>query len=361
MEGPRAPEASELPHVLDFLKHQLRPENQWPIEAEYPTALCPNNIHNMRIIATESQVLSHAVLRPLIIKSPQAILKVGAIGSVVTDSSHRNKGLSTQILNGCVEEAQKQECDIAILWTNLYDFYRKLGFELAGSEVSFVLDKIFSPPRVDLTFKLSSQVSAEAIHRLYSQHSVSSIRNAEEIRRFLKIPNSRVYTAWDQQGMLAAYAVEGKGADLTGYVHEWGGSVSALMSLFNFILQDQKKPITVITPSHSQNLHRALSTVAQVSNNGYLGMIKILRFESLFQKIQKSARLQGIDNLYLRKTEDKFEVGTTDEFIVVENEKALTQLIFGPFPEVDGLSDKTLTTIKEALPLPLWVWGWDSI
>src|SRR5690349_20534726 len=102
MEGPRTPNEAELPHVLDFLNQKLRNEASWSIAAEYPTAFSRHNLHNMRIIADEGKVLSHAVLKPFIIKSPHVIFKVGAIGSVVTDDGHRGQGLSTQVLNDCI-------------------------------------------------------------------------------------------------------------------------------------------------------------------------------------------------------------------------------------------------------------------
>ena len=68
MEGPRSPQENELPLVLDFLNKKLRNEAAWSIAAEYPTAFSSNNLHNMHIIADEGAVLSHAVMKPLIIK-----------------------------------------------------------------------------------------------------------------------------------------------------------------------------------------------------------------------------------------------------------------------------------------------------
>ena len=95
MEGPRSPTENEFDRVLDFLNGQLRPDSQWSIAQEYPTALSTTNLHNMRIITENERILSHAVLKPLIVKTPHVVLKVGAIGSVVTDESARGQGLST--------------------------------------------------------------------------------------------------------------------------------------------------------------------------------------------------------------------------------------------------------------------------
>src|SRR5690606_7372923 len=116
-------------------------------------------------------------------------------------------------------------CDIAVLWTNLYEFYQKIGFELAGYEESFQIERKLAVPPAELTFKTGAKVSPEAILRLYQKHTVQTHRSVEDIRRFLLIPRSIVHTAWNSAGLLEAFAVEGKGADLTDYVHEWSGSL----------------------------------------------------------------------------------------------------------------------------------------
>jgi predicted N-acetyltransferase YhbS len=134
MEGPRSPTLVEYPKVLEFLKENLRPEQTWSIDREYPTALSPKNLHNMQIITGESkEVLSHAVLRPTIIKTPLAAFQLAAIGSVITSEKARNQGLSKNIIRKCEELALKQGCEIAILWSNLHEFYQKLNYEMLAS------------------------------------------------------------------------------------------------------------------------------------------------------------------------------------------------------------------------------------
>lgn len=364
MEGPRPPLEREYPQVLDFLSKELRPDSHWSLANEYPTALSLSNIHNIRIITNHEKVLSHAVLKPLILRTPLAILKVGAIGSVVTDTEHRNQGLSKKILEDCLYESSRQACDIAMLWTNLYEFYQKMDFELAGTEISFVFEDEFAPPSdlASLRFVKSNQVSAEAILRLYSQHTVSSVRTSEDIRKFLQIPQTIVYTAWNSSNQLVSYAVEGKGADLTGYVHEWGGSVSSLLALFSYIRRERKSPFTVITPSHSLNLAQQLQSIpGVVRNEGFLGMIKIINPDSLFQKIKRGARSLGVNDLVLEKRGSEILLGIAGDLIAINDEKDLIRILFGPSVEIPFLKTTTKEKLEQILPLPLWVWGWDSI
>jgi len=363
MEGPRSPAESELPRVLNFLNHSLRSQASWSIAAEYPTAFAPNNLHNMRIITEGDEVLSHAVLKPLIIKTPTVIFKVGAIGSVVTNEAHRNQGLSTQIIEDCLAQAERQQCDIAILWTDLYDFYRRLGFELAGTEISVVVEEEFQAPDPTLRLSKDSKVAAEALHRLYSTHSVNSIRTVEETRKFLSIPQTQVYTAWDSSGQLAAYAVEGKGVDLSNYIHEWGGSVTAILTLLSYIRREKQKPVTIIVPRHSQNLLQRLREKPVTYNQGYLGMIKILNLDQLAAKIKRAFRSEGIADIVLEKRGDQYLIGCNGDLAVLSGEANLTHLLFGPveIETLDVFKPQTREILARILPLNLWIWGWDSI
>ncbi len=363
MDGPRAPFENELPGIVQFLDSHLRPKEDWSISSEYPIAFSSGNLGNIRIIRDDEKILSHALMRPLIIKSPVGLFKVAGIGSVVTSSDYRNQGLSSKILDSCLTAARDHGCDFAILWTNLFDFYRRLGFELAGSEISILFDRDLQFPTVGLKFMESNKVSPEAIHRLYNQHTISSLRNLDETRKYLAIPNTRVYTAWGSDGVLKAYAIEGKGADLNGYIHEWGGNVSALCPLFEHVRKVQNRPITVIAPSHSENLIRVLRDKKLKINEGFLGMIKILNAPSLFNKIKRHARNLGVDNFVLEQQNDQFYIGTRTGVFKTDSEKDIVRLLFGPqkASQIHNFDKASSEVLEAVLPLDMWVWGWDSV
>jgi predicted acetyltransferase len=364
MEGPRSPAENELSTVLNFLNKELRAEAQWSIDNEYPTALVPSNIHNMRIIKDQTQIVSHAVVKPLIIKSPYAIYKVGAIGSVVTDPKYQNQGHSKTVLNDCLELARSQQCDVAILWTGLHDFYRKIGFELAGTEMSLIIDKPLTEATApDLRFSSDPKVAPEAIFRLYSNHTVSTVRTIDETRKYMNIPQTKVYTAWEKNGALAAYAIEGKGADLGGYIHEWGGAVSKLIPLLNYIQTQKKSQLTIICPRHSQNLITQLLQKGAMANEGFLGMIKILNHDQLFGKIKRAFRAEGVSDIVLEKNKDGFLFGVGQELFTMTSESDMVNLLFGPvdIQRLDMMTEKARNQLAKILPLPFWVWGWDSV
>lgn len=364
MEGPRPLFEHEFGDLVRFLSTHLRPGRQWTIADEYPLVLNDANLHNVRVIRDQNDFLSAAVMKPLIIKSPVGVFKVAAIGSVVTNPANRNQGFSRQVLDDCIEVSRQHGCDFAILWTNLYDFYRKLGFELAGTEVSLEIPTGFSCDQVPgLRFMESAKVDPEALLRLYSQHTTGSVRTVDEVRRLLQIPNSRVYTAWDENNRLQAYAIEGKGADLEGYVHEWGGGVSKLLPLLKYAVDQRKQPLTLIAPAHSQNLIRQLASVGARQHEGVLGMIKLLNPPAFLTKIKKYVRAMGVEDLVLEARDGRYYLGYKQEIFSTDAESDLVRLVFGPLKasQLHGFDAETAAAFEKLFPINMWIWGWDSV
>lgn len=353
----RSPHVSEITDLVKFLDEQLRPEMPWSIRDEYPAVFADSNRQNLRVITSDGNILAHAAIKYHLIKSVVGVFKVAAIGSVVTSPEHRNQGLSQSILQNCLDSAYADGADFAILWTDLYDFYRKLNFELAGHEISLILEKHL-PVELSPGHKVmnTTKVSPENISRLYAQHTLGSIRSSEDIRRYLQIPNTKIYTLWDKDQALKAYAVEGKGADLDSYIHEWGGGVKELIELFAHVRKDQNRTVVVICPASSKNLIQNLRKHDVIYNEGFLGMIKILHHENLFSKVLRYARSLGINDFVLDKVGDEFHIGRGNKVIKTKDVKDLTRLLFGPYDFTENVS-----ILNPVLPIPMWIWGWDSV
>ncbi len=365
MEGPRPPLESEYPLLIDFLNLKLRGNCQWSIEDEYPTALNPSNRNNSRVIIINDKVISHAVVKPYVVKTPQLVVKVAAIGSVVTDENFRGHGYSTKVIEDCIELSKKQDCILAILWTDIFDFYRRLGFELVGNEIKIEITK----PLLNLgntTFKVikGPQIDPQLLLNLYNKHTVTSYRTVIDIQKLIRIPNSNIYTSWNDEGKMVAYAIEGKGEDLKGYIHEWGGDVNPLMNLFNFIYETGgKNNLNIISPSHSQNLIQKMKQAGATCSSGYLGMIKILNYDLFFKKIKKAAKIYGINDLIFEKSETNFKVGVGANVYHLSSEEIILKLIFGPqkSSEIFNFDSETIKAFQQVFPIKFWLWGWDSI
>jgi predicted acetyltransferase len=364
MEGPRPLHEHELSDLIQFLSTHLRPEQTWTIAEEYPLAIQNENLNNVRVITENGNFLSAAIMKPLVVKTPAGLFKAAAIGSVVTNPTHRNQGLSRQVLDACLKQATDHGCDFAILWTNLFDFYRKLGFELAGTEISLTIPSQFRAPEApELRFMETSRIDPDAMLRLYNQHTTGTLRTADDIRKLLNIPNSRVFTAWDAENRLQAYAVEGKGADLDGYIHEWGGGVSKLIPLLKYAVQQEKRPLTLIAPSHSANLIRQLEQLGAKQHSGILGMIKILNPPNFLLKIKRYVRNMGVEDIVLEPREGQYYLGYKQEIFRTDIDSDLVRLVFGPLKASDlkAFDATTAAAFEKVFPINMWIWGWDSV
>jgi len=362
----RSPHQHEFNNVVDFLNTQLRENTTWAINTEYPTALTPSNIHNMSIITDDvddQKIISHALLKPIITKTPHAIYKIGAIGSVVTAPEYRNQGLSTLNMQNCLAKATAQNCDLVVLWTDQQDFYRKFGFELAGFENTYIFDHELPIQTINTKFIKGPQIDPQAILKLYSQHTVGSVRTIDDMYQYLKIPNAQIFTVWSNTNQLLAYAIEGKGADLQSFIHEWGGQVTALIDLISYMVKTENKNYHLMVPEHSKNLKSTLDNMGIYCHKGFLGMIRIHDFESISVKVKKAFRAEGLEQIVLEKQNQQIIFGYGTDLYTLDNESDLVKILFGP-TKIDDLSfiqPGTREILSKVLPMPLWVWGWDSI
>lgn len=364
MLKPRSPEQHEFDHVVEFLNHNLRADSTWPINSEYPTALTPSNIHNMSIITEEGgSIVSHALIKPIITKTPYAIYKLGAIGSVVTDPSHRQQGLSTLNMQNCLAKATAQDCDLVILWTDKTEFYQKFGFELAGHENTYVFDKPQAQRTENIRIVKGTQIDPQAILKLYAQHTVGSLRSVDDLQQYLRIPNANIYTAWSSNNQLLAYAVDGKGADLQTFIHEWGGQVDALIDLVSHMVKTENKTYHLMVPEHSTNLRKVLDHLGIYCHRGFLAMLRVHNFEAVAMKIKRAFRAEGFDQIVLEKQHGQIVFGYGQDLYTLDQEADLAKILFGPttIDEMTFIKPETRKILSTILPLPLWVWGWDSI
>ena len=361
----KKPNPEDWNNINSFLKKSLRDQVDWTLDDEYPLAFSEKNRHNIRYIEDDGKICSHAVLHPTLIRTHYHLFKVGLIGSVVTAPDDRGKGYSGKIIESCIEASKENGCDFAILWTDLFNFYAKFGFEVGGTEIALQVDEKFTAPIKDSIKILdTSKVSSASLLKIYNQHQLKTIRHSSDVEKYLNIPNSEVYTAWNRQtNALEAYCVVGKGADFMNYIHEWGGNVSSVMSLIKHIYNQKKKSVTIITPPQCKNLIRQMEDHQAQKFFGVLGMIKIINPLNFCKKIKKGARALGYDSFVFEFRENKYYFGYGDEIYQTDSDQDITRLVFGPLNpgQIHSFSDQALEAFEQIFPIPFWVWGWDSI
>lgn len=359
-----APSWGDRIQLFHFLNENLRPDSNWSIEEEYPLFFQETNFENLRVAYHGDQIVAHAGVRFFIVKTHFGLVKIAAIGSVVTHSSFRSQGLSQTLLQQLCDKAYLEGADIAILWTDLHDFYRKIGFELAGSELTIELNADFSvPSSPQHNYLLDQKVSSEALLKPFLKHSVNSLRKVTDIDRYLRIPNSRIHSVWDKTNKLLAYAIEGKGADLQGYVHEWGGDTSALMALFSQVRQKSESTLRILVSPHHQNLLRQLKDHSGEEYQGCLCMMKWIDPDRMFRKLNVYAAQMGVKNFNLSREDQLYKLQVGSSLFQTDHGTDFIPLLFGPTRPSDfAMFDaESVDQLSRVFPLPFWIWGWDSV
>ncbi|MBK7843824.1 MAG: hypothetical protein IPJ71_09030 [Bdellovibrionales bacterium] len=80
-------------------------------------------------------------------------------------------------------------------------------------------------------------------------------------------------------------------------------------------------------------------------------------------KLRRYARQLGHDDWIFDFKEGAYYLGTSNKLFRTESEQDIIKLLFGPLKasELEGFDKSTAEMIEEVLPLPFWIWGWDSV
>jgi GNAT superfamily N-acetyltransferase len=227
----------------ELLQAALRPEPlPFGIAAEYPLVLGERGAQHSYCATLRGggAVVAHANLWPrqLIAPSdgegPARLRAVGLVGNVATSAGLRGQGLMSELMGRLVERGRELGLELLILWSDLDKFYQKLGFSSLGGERRLRFDAAGLAAWRDrgapfLKTEAASLNAADVQALLDSRPRLPSTleRSADEMRRLLGIPRTDLFVRRRPGGAPDAYVVVGKGYDMVGVVHDWGGSAAA--------------------------------------------------------------------------------------------------------------------------------------
>lgn len=88
----------------------------------------------------DGEIAANVQIFPLSIKVGQAILKIGAMGSVGTAPNYRGMGLTHKILHAQTDYMKETNYDISLLLASKHGFYEKVGWRLIP-ETAYAIEK----------------------------------------------------------------------------------------------------------------------------------------------------------------------------------------------------------------------------
>ena len=177
------------------------------------------------------------------------LLPVALIGAVATDVRYQGRGLASEMVSFVTDLADQRKCVGAFLWGSEYALYGRQGFELAGAQYSIPLERLgdwleafgaveasAARPgtgwRNDLMPLLEARPGGLSLNEL-DQPWLSEHKNVE-------------WRWMERSGRITAYAAVGRGIDLAGYIHEWGGNRGDLAQILT-ILRDESRGLSLLT------------------------------------------------------------------------------------------------------------------
>jgi len=209
----------------------MRPDPlPFPIEQEYPIVLSEEAKEYSYCLNHNNRICSHANLwpRPVVDRQGRVKGQIGLVGNVATDPGMQGRGHMRELLSNLEEIAKKQNLEALVLWSDLDQFYHKLGYESVGQELHLGFAKT-DPMRpsslaFDGEFRLNGPLQADDLEKMMALRPslpLTLSRSIAEFASLMQIPwldSFRVY----RNGDLIGSALIGKGYDMVGVIHEWG-------------------------------------------------------------------------------------------------------------------------------------------
>jgi len=154
------------------------------------------------------------------------IVPIAIVGAVATDEAWRGRGLASKTVSLALEWAVGKRAALAVLWGSEHSLYGKLGFLLRGKQVRVPLAGFQGLGSVAVqtgwTDALFPLLKARPQGLRLREADLAWVRAHKNVKWF-----------WTgDPGKPNAYAALGKGIDLAGMIHEWGGARKELVQLF---------------------------------------------------------------------------------------------------------------------------------
>jgi N-acetylglutamate synthase-like GNAT family acetyltransferase len=364
-DGPRSVEPEEYASAISLINRCLRPNSPPSILKEYPLVLGKKNMQNMRVIVNDGRVISHAGVYFQTLRSGKLAFRAGGIGSVATDPEFRGKGLASAVVEDCLRLMSEAGCHLAVLWTQRHSFYRRFGFELAGSEYLYQLNSNSIRPadRRPPRFAPYTPDYLPEIIRIHEREALRTERSPREYEVYFSLPKTKTLLAV-REGVVTAYAVMGKGEDFPNCVHEWGGSADDVLWLTQKMASERRDQEIIFLASAEENeMTNRLQRARARRVFEYLAMMKIVNPADLSSEISRHFFDDDMQfKIVPYENEVSVEAGKVRARLA--NERMVVRLLFGPDRPANLLKSCSPTmnrTLKNILPIPLFIWGLDSV
>lgn len=170
-----------------------------------------DNFKNCYVIEENGEVLAHIGFKVRALGEFPIVM----FGGIAVAEAARRKGLFKKLFTKVIENSPNAA--LYLLWSDKLDLYNKFGFYPAG--------KLYEYPQTNSQTEFEvEEISWDQFkyEHLYSNDSELRLkRTTEDWIEVKKITSAKIFLIKDKSSVIN-YFIEGKGADLSGIIHEYG-------------------------------------------------------------------------------------------------------------------------------------------
>lgn len=359
----------ELPQLVALANRVFRSKGEGDIGREYPILFNENNLENLLIVRSGSEIVSHIgmVIRDAVLLGAQ--LKVACIGGVCTAEEHRGRGLATELLRRAKEHAVSQGVSL-ILISGGRGLYRRAGYVQVGSFILYTIP----PSENESEFEIDEFTPDDlpAILKLYEAESVRFIRPAEDWLLALQsgmlmdVPSELLVIR--HHSAVVAYAgvqlprADPKGGRTRPRVCEFAGSRRALLTCLPALppRYDSDRIEVVALPIDVEYHILAEELCLRCESIRFTGTLGIVEPDRFLESTARIIAERSLIGFSINAVEGGVEIRMDGERAFLDSMSELTTLIF---EGDDTIRTRFSPRIREALapvfPLPLFWYGYN--
>lgn len=360
---------AEWPGVTAWLDDVLRKGLRGRLQAEYPISLNLENADSQRLIRHGDRLLSHAMFRCVTGRVGDVRLPLGLIGLVYTEEEARGRGLAGRCIEACAEELLHRNVGLAVLWSDRHAFYERLGFHPAGRERFLVLDQSVLKHAMASEKNDSSAPVVESeptdwsgIEGVYDARRFRAERRPGDLALLAAAPEVELRVAF-RDGQPIAYAALGRGDDFAEVVHEWAGEETGVLACLEALLVG-RRAMGLMTGPEDEALVAQLREAGAAQHDGVFGLIRLLDPRGLWKSV--ATGVPELEGIALERAHDGVRITGGAGSVKISDAQALALLLEGDARAdlsalMPALSDREWNGLEKRQPLPLYLWGFDSI
>ncbi len=222
----------------------------------------------------DDQLRSHAAIRRVTAVQDNAELEISLVGAVATDPRSRGQRFASRLLHEIANTEAAAGQDAIVLWSDLWEFYAKLGYALCGTQYEATIAPTASAANDTVReARLSDLLAIHDLHRCKPQRVERSLADTAML---FSVTGMATFVR-EREQRVTAYACCGKGVDLVGWWHELGGANDELAALLPTATTSLGlAQATVMIPPYRLDLLAMLQDDAIDWAKGIAGLVKPL-------------------------------------------------------------------------------------